>query len=57
MIAGTAKEAFMQKTGLREELPEHKGKSGIARYAINANNADALQQNFRKMRGAVLKLG
>ena len=43
LIAGTAKEAFMQKVGLSEELPEHKGKTGIARYAINANNADALQ--------------
>lgn len=31
--------------------------TGIAKYAINASNANALQQNFRKMRGAVLKLG
>ena len=60
------KEAIKQKIvrirqlnfqGLAEELPEQQGKSGIAKYAINATNANHLQQNFRKMRGAVLKLG
>jgi hypothetical protein len=57
LIGGTVKEVVKQKIGLAEELPEQKGKQGLAKYAINASNADALQQNFRKMRGAVLKLG
>lgn len=57
LIGGTVKEAVKQKIGLAEELPEQKSVQGFAKYAINAKNADALQQNFRKMRGAVLKLG
>lgn len=42
LIGGTVKEAVKQKIGLAEELPEQKGKAGIAKYAINASNADAL---------------
>lgn len=34
-----------------------KGKSGIARYALNEANAGRLADSFRKMRGAALKIG
>ena len=43
LIGGTFKEAFKQKVGLSVELPEQKGMQGMAKYAINANNADKLQ--------------
>jgi len=42
LIGGTVKEVVKQKIGLAEELPEQKGKQGLAKYAINASNADAL---------------
>ena len=57
LIGGTAAEALKQKIGLKEEHRDQKGKSGIAKYALNENNADLLQKSFRKMRGAALKLG
>jgi aarF domain-containing kinase len=57
LIGGTVKEAFLQKVGLKDELPEQVGKQGLQKYALNEGNADKLQQTFRKMRGAVLKLG
>jgi aarF domain-containing kinase len=30
---------------------------GISSYAMNPKNADRLAQNFKKMRGAALKIG
>ena len=50
-------EAIKQKIGYKKELVDQKGKSGIAKYAINERNADLLSKNFRKMRGAALKIG
>jgi hypothetical protein len=50
-------EAMKQKVGLSSENDSQKGKSGIAKYALNEKNADRLQKSFRKMRGAALKLG
>jgi len=57
LIGGTMSEAIKQKVGLKEENASQKGKSGLAKYALNEKNADRLQQSFRKMRGAALKLG
>ena len=50
-------EAIKQKTGFKQEQDYQKGKSGIAKYALNERNADLLQKSFRKMRGAALKIG
>ena len=50
-------EAIKQKIGYKQEIADQKGKSGIAKYAINQRNADLLSKNFRKMRGAALKIG
>ena len=57
LVGGTMSEAIKQKVGLKGELEDQKGKSGIAKYAINEKNADLLSNSFRKMRGAALKLG
>ena len=57
LVGGTMSEAIKQKVGLKNELEDQKGKSGIAKYAINEKNADLLSNSFRKMRGAALKLG
>jgi len=50
-------EALKQKVGLSEQIEDQKGKSGIAKYAINKKNADRLAENFKKMRGGALKIG
>ncbi len=50
-------EAVKQKVGFSLENESQKGKSGIAKYALNEKNADLLSKSFRKMRGAALKLG
>lgn len=57
LVGGTMAEAMKQKVGLSSENDSQKGKSGIAKYALNEKNADRLQKSFRKMRGAALKLG
>lgn len=49
-------EAVKQKLGFSQDDPTN-NLSGIKKYAANANNADKLQKTFRKMRGAVLKIG
>lgn len=55
MISGTVKEAVMYQLGMSSE--DDNKLTGIKKYAANASNADKLQKTFRKMRGAVLKLG
>jgi aarF domain-containing kinase len=50
-------EAVKQKVGFTAENDSQKGKSGVAKYALNEKNADRLSKSFRKMRGAALKLG
>ena len=57
LAGGTMAEAMKQKVGLASENDSQKGKSGVAKYALNEKNADRLQKSFRKMRGAALKLG
>mmetsp|Transcript_47911 Transcript_47911/g.63406 ORF Transcript_47911/g.63406 Transcript_47911/m.63406 type:complete len:273 (+) Transcript_47911:511-1329(+) len=57
LIGGTVTEAIKQKAGLSEEKDYQKGKSGVAKYALNERNADRLAESFRKMRGAALKIG
>ena len=57
LIGGTIGEAIYQKTGLSEEKDYQRGKSGVAKYALNKKNADRLAESFRKMRGAALKIG
>lgn len=42
LVGGTMSEAIKQKVGLKEELEDQKGRSGIAKYAINERNADLL---------------
>ena len=50
-------EAIKQQIGLQDEKDYQKGKSGIAKYALNERNADRLATSFRQMRGAALKIG
>jgi len=57
LVGGTMSEAIKQKVGYTDENESQKGKSGIAKYALNENNAELLSSSFRKMRGAALKLG
>jgi len=57
LVGGTMMEAVKQKVGFSLENESQKGKSGIAKYALNEKNADLLSKSFRKMRGAALKLG
>ena len=57
LVGGTMAEAFKLKVGITSEIESQKGKTGIAKYAINEKNADRLQKSFRKMRGAALKIG
>lgn len=40
-------EALKQKVGYTKENASQKGKSGVAKYAINEKNADRLQKSFR----------
>jgi aarF domain-containing kinase len=42
LIGGTVSEALKQKIGIKEELKDQSGRSGIAKYAINEKNADRL---------------
>lgn len=56
MIGGTVKEALKSSIGMASSADDSK-LTGIKKYAANASNADKLQKTFRKMRGAVLKLG
>ena len=42
LIGGTMSEALKQKIGMKDELADQKGKSGIAKYAINEKNAERL---------------
>lgn len=50
-------EAIKQKTGWTDENVDQKGKTGIAKYALNEKNAERLAMNFKKMRGGALKIG
>jgi len=42
LVGGTMSEAIKQKIGLKNEEVDQKGKSGIAKYALNEKNADRL---------------
>jgi len=42
LVGGTMSEALKQKIGLKDEEKDQKGKSGIAKYALNEKNADRL---------------
>jgi aarF domain-containing kinase len=50
-------EAVKHKLHLKEENESQRGKTGIAKYAVNEKNADRLQKAFRNLRGAALKIG
>ena len=43
--------------GITEEINDQKGKTGLAKYALNEKNAKRLAENFKKMRGGALKIG
>ena len=43
--------------GLTQEINDQKGKTGLAKYALNEKNAERLANNFKKMRGGALKIG
>ena len=42
LVGGTMAEALKQKVGLVSESSSQKGKTGVAKYAINEKNADRL---------------
>lgn len=48
-------EAIKQKVGGRKGIADDQ--DGVAKYALNQRNADLLANNFKKMRGAALKIG
>ena len=57
LVGGTMAEAVKHKLHLKEESESQRGKTGIAKYAVNEKNADRLQKAFRNLRGAALKIG
>lgn len=54
-MGGTMAEAIKQKVGGRVGIAADQ--EGVAKYALNQRNADLLANNFKKMRGAALKIG
>ena len=48
-------EAIKQKVGGKQGIADDQ--DGVAKYALNQRNADLLANNFKKMRGAALKIG
>lgn len=53
-MGGTMAEAIKQKIGGKDAISREEG---VAKYALNQRNADLLANNFKKMRGAALKIG